>query len=727
MFGWLVGRQGLQLRLLLFGGSVVVLLMLMGMGVAVRAVKQVLEEDLEERMAEAAARVAEAAEREVRGREAEVRQLVVSPLLIVTAVEGARRAQALGLVGLSAEAAEARAPASKSLEPDPAASAYLRRVTSVSKFAEIFITDVYGHTVAASNPTEDFVQRDERWWQAALEGGFYLSDVLWDPSARVRSLEMALPLRTRDDAPPVGVLKAVFDVSALWTLLDEVRPGVSGYVQIVDARGRIVADPDPAQVMREFSRPDVLDTPPGRLIEVGGRRSGQEVGAVHRALDGRWAVIAWLPREEAYAVMRRVNLAILGAAAFALIGMLGAVLGAGAWVSRRVAAPVRQLTGAAQHVAAGDLTAEVRSDGAAGEVAALADALETMVHRLRWLVGSIVSSAGETERRAKEITAAVEELSAAAEDMMSTISRLTQEATGHSEAVARVKTESETIRALAARLAQGSEHSSRRSAELRALAERHRQEVDQSRKVIGRIAQQASDAATKLREFVEASHQIGEFVEVIRGLARKTNLLALNAAIEAARAGGEASGFAVVADEVRKLALQAGQAADRARSATGALLQRLEGARGVVEEMTESTVDIDRVVGSMGDSFDRVVRGMKDAEAWASDVATAGEDLDQSVGEIAPRLAELAAGIQDFAAAMEQMAAGMEEQTASTEEIASAVNQLNQAAEELGQLAAVFKVSQAVSAAETEVEQARAHRARGGEAESTPAPPAILG
>ncbi len=61
-------------------------------------------------------------------------------------------------------------------------------------------------------------------------------------------------------------------------------------------------------------------------------------------------------------------------------------------------------------------------------------------------------------------------------------------------------------------------------------------------------------ASEHVGELLNMSARIDEIVTIIRAVAEQTNLLALNAAIEAARAGIAGRGFAVVANEVKELA-----------------------------------------------------------------------------------------------------------------------------------------------------------------------------
>jgi methyl-accepting chemotaxis protein len=69
------------------------------------------------------------------------------------------------------------------------------------------------------------------------------------------------------------------------------------------------------------------------------------------------------------------------------------------------------------------------------------------------------------------------------------------------------------------------------------------------------VTEEVSNASRLISELAVHSEQIGNTINVIRGISEQTNLLALNAAIESARAGEHGRGFAVVADEVRKLSL----------------------------------------------------------------------------------------------------------------------------------------------------------------------------
>jgi phosphoserine phosphatase RsbU/P len=113
-------------------------------------------------------------------------------------------------------------------------------------FAEIFVTDANGRLLAATDKTSDYWQADELWWERGFSlpvRNHYVEGIQYDASARVFSLDVAMPIRdrTKPDAPVLGVLKGVIDVSPLFNQIDPAVNGEIGMRQVVLEDGRVLA------------------------------------------------------------------------------------------------------------------------------------------------------------------------------------------------------------------------------------------------------------------------------------------------------------------------------------------------------------------------------------------------------------------------------------------------------------------------------------------------------
>lgn len=106
------------------------------------------------------------------------------------------------------------------------------------------------------------------------------------------------------------------------------------------------------------------------------------------------------------------------------------------------------------------------------------------------------------------------------------------------------------------------EHTSTITAELQQLSAESQQALQSFEKHQGLLTKlQANKEAQVAQAMAEVTNLIAPLVDVIRTIAKQTQLLSFNAAIEAARAGNAGNGFKIVATEVRLLAQQTTEAA----------------------------------------------------------------------------------------------------------------------------------------------------------------------
>jgi PAS domain S-box-containing protein len=108
---------------------------------------------------------------------------------------------------------------------------------------ETFVTDQYGATIAATGVLSDYYQADEEWWQAAWNdgaGAIYISEPVYDESARTQVIEFAMPVRN-EAGEPIGVIKDAYDAGALSERIDNLTLGETGHSHLLGKNGALLA------------------------------------------------------------------------------------------------------------------------------------------------------------------------------------------------------------------------------------------------------------------------------------------------------------------------------------------------------------------------------------------------------------------------------------------------------------------------------------------------------
>ncbi|MEZ5216006.1 MAG: methyl-accepting chemotaxis protein [Ilumatobacteraceae bacterium] len=198
---------------------------------------------------------------------------------------------------------------------------------------------------------------------------------------------------------------------------------------------------------------------------------------------------------------------------------------------------------------------------------------------------------------------------------------------------------------------------------------------------ISEIARSASEAATvahdarrqagavdsRVATLAEVSHQIGDVVSLISGIAEQTNLLALNATIEAARAGEAGRGFAVVASEVKDLASATARATgditaqvETIQRETALAVAGIGEIVTVIEQVSDLQATIAAAVEQQSASTSGIARSVSEAAessgAITASISAIGRAVNgtsdgvKSSKETIAELAELSAGLSDLIA-----------------------------------------------------------------------------
>jgi methyl-accepting chemotaxis protein len=283
------------------------------------------------------------------------------------------------------------------------------------------------------------------------------------------------------------------------------------------------------------------------------------------------------------------------------------------YIALNISASLQKLVNRLEDIAEGegDLTIVV-DESAKDETGDLARAFNKFVTKLHKVIS--------------EVTDSTDQLSTAAEEL-STVSQLTgqgvEKLSGETEQVATAMNE---MTVTVQEVARNADQAASSAVEANSHAEKGGNVIKETVASVGRLTSEIDKSSEAIHKLKADSENISSVLDVIKSIADQTNLLALNAAIEAARAGEQGRGFAVVADEVRSLAQRTQQSTseielmiDKIQSGTINVVDSMEKSR-------EQTLQVVGKIDETGHVLTLITSSIVSINDMNCQIATAAEE-----------------------------------------------------------------------------------------------------
>ena len=392
-----------------------------------------------------------------------------------------------------------------------------------------------------------------------------------------------------------------------------------------------------------------------------------------------WTVLVSLPRAEANAAVRQMELTLFGICVVALVLILGVTYA----LLTSAITPLGLLSSLMERIAGGDLTMQLAPSERRDEIGALQTSCRTMLEGLKGTVSSTRKAADQVSEASEELSLNAGQTAKASQIAAEAVVSIADQSAEQSVIVEETSAKLLHVDGQMRTITQAIGEARQAVVSTGEATKEGDEKVGLAIAGVEGLADGSAKTSAAVEKLYAGSKNIAEINEVIANIAGQTKLLALNAAIEAARAGEQGKGFAVVAEEVRKLAEESEAAAQEISGVITKNAEEIEQVFALTKDQQQEVRENVEQVKAAGEKFHRIMELVGELETGIARIVSIGAKVQQDCDETtasAQRINDVSHTIHKKAA---DVSAVSEEQAASTEEIAAASQTLSNLAQEL--------------------------------------------
>lgn len=522
--------------------------------------------------------------------------------------------------------------------------------------------------------------------QNALNGTASISELTLDLYTNEYGINIAAPIYDQSTSNISGVVYLHMSLSDIANILDQFDYGASGYAFIVDSTGTVIEHPTQSYInqynlhLQTNGLADVANTIKAHKTGIGKYHiNGKDMTCAFAPIptDNNWTLVI---TTTTYSLERE---ALKFANILVVIDLfaIAIAIGMSSFLSRYISGPIVKMQKALTNISSGDFSTQIVKSKRKDEIGILQNSSASLVETLSDIIGKtnfILESIstydltisdmpaypGEFDTLSTSVnrikhmlTQLIIQVQLSVNNVENGAQQLTEAANLLSEGAV---TQSNSIQILVDDLTDVVSRINRNSQNEELVL----QKLEKLNTQIQNSNQQMTELLNAVDEIENLSTDIQKIVGTIDSIAFQTNILSLNASVEAARAGELGRGFAVVAEEVRNLATKCSESSQKTAELINTCISSIYHAK----ECADSTFA--SLSGIVSDS---------------AEIATTFEDISSDTKEQAEKSNRIQIEVNNISDVVQS-------NTATAEETAASTDVLSQQAFTLNQMIQKFKV-----------------------------------